>query len=338
MNGVKAKQISDYAVTISVLLYVVACFLPTGVGYGNEKSMGCRGIVCLLMGWFGAFSEYTLLGGGWMQMVGDKWSFFLTSLLTAPAILWAWLSNLLYFKTMFDLFRERKAKRSLILCAIAFAAALAFLLIYYSLRLKRFPLVGCYLWVASYLTALVGAVCFWFSKKGEEGKTVVNPVYERKQSEPSTIIPYEEGQPTAITMQEKKLKKNKWLTASLVFFCLACICPMVAHNYGEYGAPGFMCIVLGWMGVLGSFNVWLIWFTSFFYYAGLWMAFKKPTPSPGPVVLTMLTFLTTIVNLIATFMTQISGHEEVLHIGYYFWIAANFTLFVSTMRRWWNTK
>ena len=53
MNGVKAKQISDYAVTISVLLYVVACFLPTGVGYGNEKSMGCRGIVCLLMGWFG---------------------------------------------------------------------------------------------------------------------------------------------------------------------------------------------------------------------------------------------------------------------------------------------
>ena len=122
MNGVKAKQISDYAVTISVLLYVVACFVPTGVGYGNEKSMGCRGIVCLLMGWFGAFSEYTLLGGGWMQMVGDKWSFFLTSLLTAPAILWAWLSNLLYFKAMFDLFRERKAKRSLILCAIAFAA------------------------------------------------------------------------------------------------------------------------------------------------------------------------------------------------------------------------
>ena len=340
MKREKAKQISDFAVTISVLLYVVACFLPTGVSFGADPSKGLRGIMCLLMGWFGAFGEYTVLHGGWGQMLGDKWQFLLTSLVTAPATLGAWLSNLLYFRAIVDLFRERKARRSLILCAIAFASALAFLLIYYPLRFKWYPQVGCYFWLASYLMALIGAIAFWISKKGQEEQTVITPIHEEKQNEPSTIIPHEEEQQTTIMVQEKKTKKkmNKWLTASLIFFSLACISPMVAHNYGEYGAPGFMCIVLGWMGVLGSFNMMLIWFTSFFYYAGLWFASKKPTPSPAPVVMTMLSFLTTVIILIATFMTQISYHEEVLHIGYYFWIAANFTLCVNTMRRWWNTK
>lgn len=350
MKEQRAKQIADYAVTISVLFYVVACFFPTGVSFGADPAKGGRGIVCLLLGWLGVYGEYTLLLGGWAQVVEDKLQFFLTSFLSAPAILGAWLSNFIYFWAMVNLFRERKAKHSLILCAIAFASALAFLVIYFPFRLHRFPQLGSWFWLSSYMLALIGSIAFWLSRQCKGEQPAVASISETEQPEhvQSSFVAEQEKdeEPLIATMQNtwketwKERKKDKWLMASLVFFGLACFCPMVAHNYTEYGAPGFFCFFVGWLGILNSFNVIFIWLTNFFYCASLWIAFHKPTSSPGPVVLALLTFLVTVILLIAQFITSRDHnyHDEVFHIGYYFWMVSTFSVMISTMRRWWNTK
>ena len=48
----------------------------------------------------------------------------------------------------------------------------------------------------------------------------------------------------------------------------------------------------------------------------------------------------TIFFLVAMFITRNDrgNNDDILHIGYYFWIASTFTIMISTMRRWWNTK
>lgn len=336
-------KVSDYALMISVLLYVAACFFPTGVTFGSNHAKGGYGIVCLLLGWLGIYGEYILLVGAWTQVDEDKWQFILTTLLTAPTILWTWISNFLYFRAMIDLFRERKARRSLILCAAAFASSLAFIIIYCPLRFHRLPFVGSFIWMASYLSALVAAIAFWLSRPSVEKRPAIAPIRETERQEDHqpvlNTMQKTDEQPTLTIIRNtwKEKKKDKWLMASLILFGLACICPMVTRSYEDFGYPGFAVLILGWIGVLVSQNMILIWLTSFLYYASLWFAFSKPASSPVPVILALMSFLSTVIVLLVLFIDS-NHNNEVFHIGYYFWMASTFTLLIRAVRCWWNTK
>lgn len=135
-------------------------------------------------------------------------------------------------------------------------------------------------------------------------------------------------------------KKDRWLVASLIFFGLACVSPMVAPSYIEYGVSGFTCFFGGWFGRVGSFKVVMIFLTNFLYFPSLWIAYHKSTFGLVPVLLAMMSFFTSILFLVAMFITRNDrgNNDDILHIGYYFWIASTFTIMISTMRRWWNTK
>ncbi len=125
------KWIAWSTIGVSLLLYVLACALPSGVNVGMFAS-----IVGL--------SKHPLFA---------IWNVFVS--------LFLWGSNILYFWAIIDTLRAKVRKRTIWLTILAFSASLCYFLypIYHleSLRL------GNYLWAASYLVMLIGVVILWWN-------------------------------------------------------------------------------------------------------------------------------------------------------------------------------
>ena len=118
---------------VSLLLYVLACALPSGVVVGIDPEDEVRGIWCLVGGWTAVFFPKEAL-----------LKYPLMTIFNAFVSLLVWLTIL------------------------AFSASLCYFLypIYHleSLRL------GNYLWAASYLVMLIGVVILWWNNYNIEAK------------------------------------------------------------------------------------------------------------------------------------------------------------------------
>ena len=142
---------------VSLLLYVLACALPSGVVVGIDPEDEVRGIWCLVGGWTAVFFPKEAL-----------LKYPLMTIFNAFVSLFLWGSNILYFWAIIDTLRAKVRKRTVWLTILAFSASLCYFLspIYHleSLRL------GNYLWAASYLVMLIGVVILWWNNYNIEAK------------------------------------------------------------------------------------------------------------------------------------------------------------------------
>ena len=151
------KCIAWSTIGVSLLLYVLACALPSGVVVGIDPEDEVRGIWCLVGGWTAVFFPKEAL-----------LKYPLMTIFNAFVSLFLWGSNILYFWAIIDTLRAKVRKRTVWLTILAFSASLCYFLypIYHleSLRL------GNYLWAASYLVMLIGVVILWWNNYNIEAK------------------------------------------------------------------------------------------------------------------------------------------------------------------------
>ena len=144
------RWIAWSTIGISLLLYVLACALPSGVIAGIDPEDEVQGFWCLAGGWTAVFASIVGLSKHPLFAI---WNVFVS--------LFLWGSNILYFWAIIDTLRAKVRKRTVWLTILAFSASLCYFLypIYHleSLRL------GNYLWAASYLVMLIGVVILWWN-------------------------------------------------------------------------------------------------------------------------------------------------------------------------------
>jgi hypothetical protein len=144
------KWIAWSTIGVSLLLYVAACALPSGVIVGIDPEDEVPGFWCLAGGWAnvfaiiakGALSKHPLIA---------IWNAFVS--------LFLWGSNILYFWSIIDTLRAKVRKRTIWLAILAFSASLYYFLFYQPEYLR----LGNYLWSASYLVMLIGVVILWWN-------------------------------------------------------------------------------------------------------------------------------------------------------------------------------
>ena len=144
------RWIAWSTIGVSLLLYVLACALPSGVNVGIDPEDEVQGFWCLAGGWTAVFASIVGLSKHPLFAI---WNVFVS--------LFLWGSNILYFWAIIDTLRAKVRKRTVWLTILAFSASLCYFLypIYHleSLRL------GNYLWAASYLVMLIGVVILWWN-------------------------------------------------------------------------------------------------------------------------------------------------------------------------------
>ena len=128
------RWIAWSTIGVSLLLYVLACALPSGVNVGIDPEDEVEGFWCL--------------AGGW----------------TASLFLWG--SNILYVWSIIDLLRAKVRTRTIWLAILAFSASLYYFLFYHPEHLR----LGNYLWAASYLVMLTGVVILWWNNYNKRVK------------------------------------------------------------------------------------------------------------------------------------------------------------------------
>lgn len=133
---------------VSLLLYVVACALPSGVIAGIDPEDEVQGFWCLAGGWTAVFASIAGLSRHPLIAI---WNVFVS--------LFLWGSNILYFWAIIDTLRAKVRKRTIWLALLAFSASLYYLLFYHPEHLR----LGNYLWAASYLVMLIGVVILWWN-------------------------------------------------------------------------------------------------------------------------------------------------------------------------------
>ncbi len=103
---------------VSLLLYVLACALPSGVVVGIDPEDEVRGIWCLVGGWTAVFFPKEAL-----------LKYPLMTIFNAFVSLFLWGSNILYFWAIIDTLRAKVRKRTVWLTILAFSASLCYFLI-----------------------------------------------------------------------------------------------------------------------------------------------------------------------------------------------------------------
>ena len=142
------KWIAWSTIGVSLLLYVLACALPSGVNGGIDPEDEVEGFWCLAGGWTAVFAS---IAGLSKHPLFAIWNVFVS--------LFLWGSNILYFWSIIDLLRAKVRKRTIWLAILAFSASLYYLLFYHPEHLR----LGNYLWSASYLVMLIGVVILWWN-------------------------------------------------------------------------------------------------------------------------------------------------------------------------------
>ena len=142
------RWIAWSTIGISLLLYVLACALPSGVVVGIDPEDEVRGIWCLVGGWTAVFASIVGLSKHPLFAI---WNAFVS--------LFLWGSNILYFWAIIDTLRAKVRKRTIWLVILAFSASLYYFLFYHPEHLR----LGNYLWAASYLVMLIGVVILWWN-------------------------------------------------------------------------------------------------------------------------------------------------------------------------------
>lgn len=142
------RWIAWSTIGISLLLYVLACALPSGVVVGIDPEDEVREIWCLVGGWTAVFAS---IAGLSKHPLFAIWNAFVS--------LFLWGSNILYFWAIIDTLRAKVRKRTIWLVILAFSASLYYFLFYHPEHLR----LGNYLWAASYLVMLIGVVILWWN-------------------------------------------------------------------------------------------------------------------------------------------------------------------------------
>ena len=144
------KWIAWSTIGVSLLIYVLACALLSGVNVGIDPEDEVQGFWCLAGGWTYVFAS---IAGGALSKhpLIAIWNVFVS--------LFLWGSNILYFWSIIDLLRAKVRKRTIWLALLAFSASLYYFLFYHPECLR----LGNYLWSASYLVMLIGVVILWWN-------------------------------------------------------------------------------------------------------------------------------------------------------------------------------
>ena len=149
------RWIAWSTIGVSLLLYVLACALPSGVNVGIDPEDEVRGIWCLVGGWTAVFAS---IAGLSKHPLFAIWNVFVS--------LFLWGSNILYFWSIIDLLRAKVRTRTIWLAILAFSASLYYFLFYHPEHLR----LGNYLWAASYLVMLTGVVILWWNNYNKRVK------------------------------------------------------------------------------------------------------------------------------------------------------------------------
>ena len=137
------RWIAWSTIGVSLMLYVLACALPSGVIVGIDPEDEVHGFWCLVGGWTAVFFPKEAL----LKCP-------LSTIFNAFVYLFLWGSNILYFWAIIDTLRAKVRKRTIWLAILAFSASLYYFLFYHPEYLR----LGNYLWAASYLVMLIGVV------------------------------------------------------------------------------------------------------------------------------------------------------------------------------------
>ena len=149
------RWIAWSTIGISLLLYVLACALPSGVVVGIDPEDEVRGIWCLVGGWTAVCAS---IAGLSKHPLFAIWNVFVS--------LFLWGSNILYFWAIIDTLRAKVRKRTIWLAILAFSASLYYFLFYHPEHLR----LGNFLWAASYLVMLTGVVILWWNNYNKRVK------------------------------------------------------------------------------------------------------------------------------------------------------------------------
>ena len=149
------RWIAWSTIGVSLLLYVLACALPSGVVVGIDPEDEVRGIWCLVGGWTAVFAS---IAGLSKHPLFAIWNVFVS--------LFLWGSNILYFWAIIDTLRAKVRKRTIWLAILAFSASLYYFLFYHPEHLR----LGNFLWAASYLVMLTGVVILWWNNYNKRVK------------------------------------------------------------------------------------------------------------------------------------------------------------------------
>ena len=95
------KWIAWSTIGVSLLLYVLACALPSGVNVGIDPEDEVEGFWCLAGGWTAVFAS---IAGLSKHPLFAIWNVFVS--------LFLWGSNILYFWAIIDTFRAKVRKRT----------------------------------------------------------------------------------------------------------------------------------------------------------------------------------------------------------------------------------
>ena len=149
------KWIAWSTIGVSLLLYVLACALPSGVNVGIDPEDEVEGFWCLAGGWTAVFANIAGLS-----------KYHLIAIWNAFVSLFLWGSNILYFWSIIDTLRAKVRKRTIWLVILAFSASLYYFLFYHPEHLR----LGNFLWAASYLVMLTGVVILWWNNYNKRVK------------------------------------------------------------------------------------------------------------------------------------------------------------------------
>ena len=111
------KWIAWSTIGVSLLLYVLACALPSGVNVGIDPEDEVEGFWCLAGGWTAVFAS---IAGLSKHLLFAIWNVFVS--------LFLWGSNILYFWATIDTLRAKVRKRTVWLTILAFSASLCYFL------------------------------------------------------------------------------------------------------------------------------------------------------------------------------------------------------------------
>ena len=149
------RWIAWSTIGVSLLLYVLACALPSGVNVGIDPEDEVEGFWCWAGGWTAVFASIASLSKHPLFAI---WNVFVS--------LFLWGSNILYFWATIDTLRAKVRKRTIWLAILAFSASLYYFLFYHPEHLR----LGNFLWAASYLVMLTGVVILWWNNYNKRVK------------------------------------------------------------------------------------------------------------------------------------------------------------------------